>query len=72
MQFEFCTDATQRQVVTDIAHVIYKSQGYAAPRDLDYFFKSKHPQERAVLAAAEAIYELFVGDSPSYDDDPEE
>ena len=65
-------DCSQREVVVDIANIIYRSQGYdISGKPLDYLFKSQHPQEQAVLTAAEAIYELLAGDSPDYDDEDE-
>jgi hypothetical protein len=68
-------DVTQREFIADIAWATYKQLGYTAPaptEDLDYFFRSQHPQEQAMVAIAEEIFEMLTGDSPSYDDDPEE
>lgn len=65
-------DCTQRELVADIAWSIYNHLGYKAPLPLEnpmYFFESQHPTERAVLAAAEDVFETFWGDSPDYDDE---
>jgi hypothetical protein len=68
--FNASFDCTQREIVVDIATLIYRTHGYEVQdKPLDYFFKSQHPTERACLAVAEEIFELFAGDSPSYDDD---
>lgn len=64
-------DCTQRELVVDIATLIYRYMGYKAPERLSYFYESQHPTEKAVLAAAEEIFEMFAGDSPSYDDEEE-
>lgn len=68
-------DCTQRGLVFDIATEIYRAMGYRVP-DIDdrlyYFERSQHPQERAAWAAAESIYEMFMGDSPDYGDDLDE
>ncbi|NER82925.1 MAG: hypothetical protein F6K42_25890 [Leptolyngbya sp. SIO1D8] len=63
-------DYTQRQLVVDIAAIIYRSQGYdITDKSIDYLFNSHHPQERSILNAAERIFEIFAGDLPSYEDD---
>jgi hypothetical protein len=62
-------DASQRELVVDIASMIYKMMGYKAPTRINYFYESQHPTEQAVLSLAEEIYEMFVGDSPSYEDE---
>jgi len=70
-------DCTQKELVNDIAAIIYTSQGYGKAAEIitanpDYLFDSQHPAERSALAAAEQIFELFYGDSPDYSDDEEE
>lgn len=68
-------DCTQREVVFDIAAEIYRAMGYEVPdvdERLHYLERSQHPQERAAWATAESIYEVFMGDSPDYGDDPDE
>ena len=66
-------NCTQREMVVDIANRIYEATGHSARgKDLMYFFKSQHPQEKAVLAAAEDIFEIFWGDMPDYDDEDDE
>lgn len=63
-------DCTQREIVVDIANKIYRMMGYSASQyGTEYFFRSEHPTEQAVLAVAENIFEMFWGDSPEYDDD---
>ena len=62
-------DCTQRELVVDIARAIYATHGFRLPEEINYLFKSQHPTEKYVLAAAE---EIFYGDSPSYDDDLDE
>jgi len=62
-------DCTQRELVVDIARVIYATHGARLPEEISYLFNSQHPTEKSVLAAAEEIFEIFYGDSPSYDDD---
>ena len=63
-------DCTQRELVVDIAYLIYATHGHSVrPEDPLYLFKSQHPTERSCLSAAEEIFELFFGDSPDYDDD---
>lgn len=65
-------DCTQRQLVSDIAEIIYNHIGYVIPvgcKKEKYFFDSQRPMEVSALHAAEEIFELFYGDSPSYDDD---
>jgi hypothetical protein len=70
INFNASFDCNQRQIVVDIATIIYRSHGYEiGHKQIGYLFDSQHPTERAVLAAAEAIFEIFAGDSPSYDDD---
>lgn len=66
-------DCTERQFVVAIAQHIYRTHGHEiSNKPWPYLFNSKHPTEQAVLYAAEAIYELFTGDSPSYDDEDED
>lgn len=65
-------DCTQRQFVVDLARVVYAAMGYKLPNEIEYLFDSQHPQEKAALLAAEEIFEMLTGDSPSYDDDDEE
>jgi hypothetical protein len=68
--FNASFDCTQRQVVVQIATMIYQTHGYnIMGKPIDYLFKSEHPTEQACLGVAEEIFELFNGDSPSYDDD---
>jgi len=63
-------DCTQREFVLDIARIIYATHGFKLPDDDQmYLYRSQHPTERSVLQAAEDIFELLTGDSPSYDDD---
>ena len=64
-------DCSQRELVVDIANMIYLHRGYKAPDDLMYFYNSQHPTEKEILRCAEDIYELFVGDSPNYEDEDE-
>ena len=65
-------DCSQREIVVDIANKIYRMMGYDAKQyGLMYFFESQHPTERAVLATAEDIFEMFWGDIPDYDDENE-
>lgn len=66
-------DCTQRQFVVYLAMLIYRvADGNITPSTLSYFFDSCHPAERASLQVAEAIFELLTGDSPDYDDDPDD
>ena len=68
-------DVTQREFITDLAWIAYQNSGYKAPtrsENPNYFWDSAHPQERAMISLAENIFELLTGDSPSYDDDPDE
>lgn len=65
-------DCTQRELVSNIARIIYKSHGCKLPNDPMYLWRSQHPTERGILAVAEEIFELFYGDSPEYIDDPDE
>ena len=68
--FNASFDCTQRGIVVDLATLIYRTHGYEAEdQSLGYFFQSQHPTERACLAAAEEIFEMFAGDSPDYSDD---
>ena len=70
VNIEFHNDCTQRELVVDIARLIYQSLGYRLPdNNILYLFKSQHPLEQNVLSVAEEIFELFSGDGPSYDDD---
>lgn len=72
---ETCYDCTVKEVVFDIANIIYATHGhsltYRGNRTLDYLLNSQHPTEQGVLKAAELIYELFFGDSPEYEEDEE-
>jgi hypothetical protein len=74
-------DCTQRQMVVDIAEIIYRTHGCKLPKhsnnpvdptNLLYLYGSQHPTEQGCLAAAEYIFEMFYGDSPTYEDDPDE
>jgi hypothetical protein len=65
-------DCTQRELVINIAKLVYRTQGCILPADPLYLWKSQHPTEQGVLHVAEAIFEMFYGDSPEYIDDPEE
>jgi hypothetical protein len=66
-------NGTQRELVIDIARLLYGSHGCNLPEDDPlYLWKSQHPTEQGVLYVAEAIFEMFYGDSPEYSDDPEE
>lgn len=62
---------TQRELVNDIAHIIYRTHGGKLPDDPFYLENSQHPTEKEVLFAAESIYEKFAGDTPDYSDDDE-
>lgn len=72
VQINFVTDATQREVIHDIARLIYATHGCKLPNDLFYLENSQHPTEIAVLAAAEQIFELLTGDTPDYSDDEDD
>lgn len=70
MRIEAEFDATQRQVVIDIARLIYRSHGAELPADDPlYLWRSQHPKEQAVRYTAEKIFEMFWGDEPDYEDD---
>ena len=71
MEIKADFDCTQRELVQDIARLIYRSHGGTLPEELMYLWKSQHPTERSVLAVAEEIFELFYGDSPDYSDEEE-
>lgn len=71
MRIEADFDCTQRELVQDIARLIYSTHGYQLPEDLMYLWRSQHPTEIGVLAIAEEIFELFYGDSPDYSDEEE-
>ncbi|WP_446871199.1 hypothetical protein [Phormidesmis sp. 146-12] len=62
-------DCTQRELVVDIARLVYASHGYQLPQDLMYLWRSQHPTEQGVLAVSEQIFEMFYGDSPDYSDE---
>ena len=63
-------DCSQREIVIDIARIIYRRQGFdISEMPLMYLYESEHPQEKAILAMAEEIFSLFWGDSPDYDDE---
>jgi hypothetical protein len=63
-------DCTQREIVIDIARLVYRSHGCELPgNDRLYLWRSQHPTEQAVLYTAEVIFELFHGDEPDYSDD---
>ena len=64
-------DCTQRQMVIDIAGLIYRTHGGRLPHDPLHLWESRHPTEQAVLAVAEQIFEIFHGDSPDYSDEPD-
>lgn len=66
VEIHFTTDCTQQELVHDLACIIYRRLGYVAPQNVDYFLKSQHPTEIAVLAAAEDIFELLTADRPDY------
>jgi hypothetical protein len=73
MKIEQYFDCTQRELVVDIAGVIYRMQGCVLPEnDLLYLWKSQHPTEQAILSVAERIFAMFHGDEPDYSDDPPE
>lgn len=63
-------DGSQRKVVVEIASMIYDTHGHSIEgKDIMYLFESQHPQEQEVLAAAEAIFAIFWGDYPDYEDE---
>ena len=65
-------DASQREIVVDIAARIYRMMGYdISNTSTMYLFNSQHPTERAVLQVAEDIFEMLWGDIPDYDDEEE-
>jgi hypothetical protein len=71
--FDATFDCTQREIVVDIAAIIYRTHGSEiSDKDKGYLYRSQHPTEQAVLQAAEQIFELFAGDSPDYSDEDEE
>ena len=64
---------TQREIVVDIARIIYAVTGHSiAGKDIMYLFSSEHPTEKASLFAAEEIFCMFWGDYPDYSDEEEE
>ena len=63
-------DCTQRELILDIAAAIYATHGGKLPEDPLTLWDSQHPTERAILIAAENIFEMFWGDSPDYSDEP--
>lgn len=73
MKIEQYFDCTQREIVVDIARVIYRLHGCNLPEnDLLYLWKSQHPTEQGILYVAEQIFEMFHGDQPDYSDDSPE
>ena len=65
-------DASQREIVVDIARLIYRMMGYdIRNKGIMYLYESQHPTEKAVLQTAEDIFEMFWGDIPDYDDEEE-
>ena len=63
-------DCSQREVVVDIAKIIYRKKGFdISGMSLMYLYESQHPEEQAILAMAEEIFTLFWGDTPDYDDE---
>ena len=66
-------DVTLRQIVIDIARLIYRTHGAELPvNDPMYLWRSQHPTEQAVRYTAERIFEMFWGDEPDYDDEEDE
>jgi hypothetical protein len=65
-------DVTQRQFVVDLARIIYRNIAGELPADINYLYRSQHPTEKAVLNAAEQIFEILTGDTPDYSDEEEE
>jgi hypothetical protein len=65
-------DCTQREMVIDIARLIYRTHGGELPKDPLCLWESQHPTEQAVLITAERIFEIFHGDQPDYSDDPDD
>lgn len=63
-------DCTQKEFVADIAAIIHKANGFKV-EDSSSLLRSQSPRVQAVLATAEAIFELLVGDSPDYSDEDE-
>lgn len=73
MIINFESDVTTRELIADLAWMIYRdAMGYAAPaptENLMYFFDSQHPSEKSCLYAAENIFEMMTGDRPDYSDE---
>lgn len=65
-------DCTQRELVIDIAKQIYRLTGCKSPENPEYFWGTQHPTAIDVRVIAEELFEMFAGDSPSYDDEDEE
>ena len=65
-------EGCQRDLILQLARIIYRTHGAELPADPWYLYGSQHPTEQGVLAAAEQIFELLTGDSPSYDDDDDD
>lgn len=61
---------TQRELVFDIALKVHSSI-WTTQEDLEStdLFNNKQPKELALLNAAEAIFEMFTGQPPTYDDE---
>ncbi|MEM6252262.1 MAG: hypothetical protein AAF821_05010 [Cyanobacteria bacterium P01_D01_bin.156] len=63
-------NCTQRELVFDIAQKIY---GTMRPNNgkllLTDVFNKQNPEKFAIIKSAEAVFELFVGYPPSYDDE---
>jgi hypothetical protein len=58
MKIEQEFDATQREIVIDIARLLYRNHhGCTLPRDPLYLWKSQHPTERVVLATSAQVSE---------------
>jgi hypothetical protein len=73
MKIDHEFDCTQREIVIDIASIVYRSHGGELPLDDPlYLWRSQHPTEQNVLYTAEQIFELFHGDEPDYSDDPDD
>lgn len=63
-------EGTQRDVVFDIAQRIHGAM-WSNSQDLvsTEFFNSQNSKEVALLKAAEAVFEMFLDHSPTYEDD---
>ena len=72
LQIQSQFDCTQRELVIDIARIIYRTHGGEMPPDPTYLWRSQHSTEKGCLAAAEIIFEMFWGDSPTYQDEDED